>query len=91
MLQEGKRVSVFRFRFEQILNVRKLAEERVLQEFSAQVRGLRLRKDRLRSIRGEKEAAAELMPAGRESQRRRDRHRLRVHPACGSGRSPRWS
>jgi flagellar FliJ protein len=53
---------VFRFRFEQILNVRKLAEEQVLQEFSEQVRGLELEKDRLRSIRGEKAAVlAELM------------------------------
>ena len=53
---------MFRFRFEQILNVRKLAEEQVLQEFSEQVRGLELEKERLRSIRGEKAAVlAELM------------------------------
>ncbi len=53
---------MFRFRFEQVLNVRKLAEEQVLQEFSAQVRGLEVEKERLRSIRGEKEAVlAELM------------------------------
>ena len=47
---------MFRFRFEQVLNVRKLAEEQVLQEFSEQVRGLEAEKERLRSIRGEKEA-----------------------------------
>ena len=53
---------MFRFRFEQVLNVRKVAEEQVLQEFSEQVRGLELEKERLRSIRGEKAAVlAELM------------------------------
>lgn len=53
---------MFRFRFEQVLNVRKIAEEQVLQEFSEQVRGLELEKERLRSIRGEKAAVlAELM------------------------------
>jgi len=53
---------MFRFRFEQVLNVRKLAEERILQEFSEQVRGLERERERLRSIRGEKAAVlAELM------------------------------
>jgi flagellar FliJ protein len=53
---------VFRFRFEQVLNVRKLAEEQVLQQFSEQVRSLEVERERLRSIRGEKEAVlAELM------------------------------
>ncbi len=53
---------MFRFRFEQVLNVRKLAEEQVLQQFSEQVRTLEFEKDRLRSIRGEKAAVlAELM------------------------------
>ncbi len=53
---------MFRFRFEQVLNVRKLAEDQALQEFSEQVRGLELEKERLRSIRGEKAAVlAELM------------------------------
>ena len=53
---------MFRFRFEQVLNVRKLAEEQVLQQFSEQVRGLEVEKERLRSIRGEKAAVlAELM------------------------------
>ena len=53
---------MFRFRFVQILNVRKLAEEQVMQEFSEQVRGHELEKERLRSIRGEKAAVlAELM------------------------------
>ena len=53
---------MFRFRFEQVLNVRKLAEDQALQEFSEQVRGLEFEKDRLRSIRGEKAAVlAELM------------------------------
>ena len=53
---------MFRFRFEQVLNVRKVAEEQVLQEFSEQVRGLEFEKERLRSIRGEKAAVlAELM------------------------------
>lgn len=53
---------MFRFRFEQVLNVRKLAEEQVLQEFSEQVRGLECERERLRSIRGEKAAVlAELM------------------------------
>ncbi len=52
---------MFRFRFEQILNVRKLAEEQVMQEFSEQVRGLD-GKEHLRSIRGEKAGVlAELM------------------------------
>ncbi|NPV05702.1 MAG: flagellar export protein FliJ [Syntrophaceae bacterium] len=45
---------MFRFRFEQVLNVRKLAEEQILQEFSEQVRDLERQKERLRSIRGEK-------------------------------------
>ena len=53
---------MFRFRFEQILNVRKLAEERVLQEFSEQARRLEKEKEQLRSIRGEKaEVLAGLM------------------------------
>ncbi len=53
---------MFRFRFEQILNVRKLAEEQVMQEFSEQVRGLEREKEHLRSIRGEKAGVlAELM------------------------------
>lgn len=53
---------MFRFRFEQVLNVRKLAEEQILQEFSEQVRGLERERERLRSIRGEKAAVlAELM------------------------------
>jgi len=53
---------MFRFRFEQVLNVRKLAEEQVLQEFSEQVRGLEREKEHLRSIRGEKAGVlAELM------------------------------
>jgi flagellar FliJ protein len=57
--QENK---VFRFRFEQVLNVRKLAEEQVMQEFSEQVRGLEREKEHLRSIRGEKAGVlAELM------------------------------
>ena len=47
---------MFRFRFEQVLNVRKLAEEQILQEFSEQVRGLERERERLRSIRGEKAA-----------------------------------
>lgn len=47
---------MFRFRFEQVLNVRKLAEEQILQEFSEQVRDLERQKERLRSIRGEKAA-----------------------------------
>ncbi len=45
---------MFRFRFEQVLNVRKLAEEKVMQEFSEQVRNLEQEKEYLRSIRGEK-------------------------------------
>jgi len=53
---------VFRFRFEQVLNVRKLAEDQALQEFSEQVRVLERERERLRSIRGEKAAVlAELM------------------------------
>jgi len=53
---------MFRFRFEQVLNVRKLAEERILQEFSEHVRSLESEKERLRSIRGEKAAVlADLM------------------------------
>lgn len=53
---------MFRFRFEQVLNVRKLAEEQVMQEFSEQVRNLESERERLRSIRGEKAAVlAELM------------------------------
>ena len=53
---------MFRFRFEQVLNVRKLAEEQVMQEFSEQVRGLEREKEHLRSIRGEKAGVlAELM------------------------------
>lgn len=53
---------MFRFRFEQVLNVRKLAEERVMLEFSEQVRGLDREKECLQSIRGEKTALlAELM------------------------------
>jgi len=53
---------MFRFRFEQVLNVRKLAEEQILQEFSEQVRVLERERERLRSIRGEKAAVlAELM------------------------------
>ena len=50
---------MFRFRFEQVLNVRKLAEEQVMQEFSEQVRGLEREKDHLRSIRGEKAGVLE--------------------------------
>ena len=45
---------MFRFRFEQILSVRKLAEEQVLQEFSEQARRLEQEKENLRTIRGEK-------------------------------------
>ncbi|HNS54155.1 MAG TPA: flagellar export protein FliJ, partial [Syntrophales bacterium] len=53
---------MFRFRFEQVLNVRKLAEERILQEFSEHVRSLESEKEQLRSIRGEKAAVlADLM------------------------------
>jgi len=53
---------MFRFRFEQVLNVRKLTEEQVMQEFSEQVRGLERETDHLRSIRGEKAGVlAELM------------------------------
>jgi len=53
---------MFRFRFEQVLDVRKLAEEQILQEFSEQVRGLERERERLRSIRGEKSAVlADLM------------------------------
>ncbi len=53
---------MFRFRFEQVLNVRKIAEEQVMQEFSEQVRNLESERERLRSIRGEKTAVlAELM------------------------------
>ena len=50
---------MFRFRFEQVLNVRKLTEEQVMQEFSEQVRGLEREKDHLRSIRGEKAGVLE--------------------------------
>ncbi len=53
---------MFRFRFEQVLNVRKLTEEQVLQEFSELVRDLEQEKEHLRSIRSEKETLlAELM------------------------------
>jgi flagellar biosynthesis chaperone FliJ len=69
---------MFRFRFEQILNVRKLAEEQVMQEFSEQMRGLEREKEHLRSIRGEKAGVlAELM--------------RRQAGASGSVRWPRWS
>ena len=50
---------MFRFRFEQVLNVRKLTEEQVMQEFSEQLRGLEREKDHLRSIRGEKAGVLE--------------------------------
>ena len=54
--------TMFRFRFEQVLNVRKLVEEQVMQEFSEQARGLEREKGHLRSIRGEKAGVlAELM------------------------------
>ena len=53
---------MFRFRFEQILNVRKLAEERIMLEFSEQVRDLEREKEVLRSIRTHKATLlAELM------------------------------
>jgi flagellar protein FliJ len=53
---------MFRFRFEQILNYRKILEEQVLQEFSEQVRDLEREKEHLRSIRTQKATLlAELM------------------------------
>jgi flagellar FliJ protein len=52
----------FRFRFEQILNYRKIREDQVLQEFSEQVRDLEREREHLRSIRTGKAAVlAELM------------------------------
>ena len=62
---------VFRFRFEQVLNVRKLAEDQALQEFSEQVRGLELEKERrysqelLRIIAGLEEENKRLREDGR--------------------------
>jgi flagellar protein FliJ len=53
---------MFRFRFEQILNYRKILEEQVMQEFSEQVRDLDAEKEHLRSLRSQKETLlAELM------------------------------
>ena len=53
---------MFRFRFEQILNYRKILEDQVLQEFSEQVRDLEREKEHLRSIRTAKATVlAELM------------------------------
>jgi flagellar protein FliJ len=53
---------MFRFRFEQILNYRKILEEQVMQEFSEQVRDLDGEKEHLRSLRSQKETLlAELM------------------------------
>ena len=53
---------MFRFRFEQILNYRKILEEQVMQEFSEQVRDLDGEKEQLRSLRSQKETLlAELM------------------------------
>ncbi len=53
---------MFRFRFEQILNYRKILEDQALQEFSEQVRELEREKELLRSIRsGKATVLAELM------------------------------
>ncbi len=53
---------MFRFRFEQILNYRKILEEQVMQEFSEQVRDLEREKEKLHSLRAKKAALlAELM------------------------------
>lgn len=53
---------MFRFRFEQILNYRKILEEQVMQEFSEQVRDLEREKEHLHSLRSQKETLlAELM------------------------------
>ncbi len=53
---------MFRFRFEQSLNYRKILEDQVLQEFSEQVRDLEREKELLRSIRtGKATVLAELM------------------------------
>ncbi|HEX7504491.1 MAG TPA: hypothetical protein VF336_04405, partial [Syntrophales bacterium] len=48
-------MKMFRFRFEQILNYRKILEEQVLQEFSEQVRDLEREKEHLHSLRSQKE------------------------------------
>jgi flagellar FliJ protein len=47
---------MFRFRFEQILNYRKILEEQVMQEFSGLVRDLESEKETLRSLQEEKAA-----------------------------------